>query len=586
MNGRTFYYLVESARVDGRPRTVSQRYLGSADDIAAALEGGGGPAPAPTRSRHLAFGDVAAVWGVLTDLGVARLVDEIVGTGRARVSVGSHLALAVLRQAVAPESDLDLATWWSTTAAARFVRPRIDPRALELRSFRRAMARLGPEHLRRIEAALFPRLLAELGQEEPGQEEPGQQEPGQQEPGRQEVDRQEPGPGRGVLVLDVPHFATYTGPNELTTGARMPTPATTDAWLAGLTTVVTLDGAIPLVSSLYRHGESGGTAFTALTGHLASRYRALSAQGPVTVVVDAGQSAQLDFGARAGLHFVASLPPGEHPDLLARPATGRRAVDLARFPGVTALDTRARVAGVERRVILLHSAALQAAQGQALAQDLGSTTRRLEELAAALARGGLHLSREQVAAEVGRITRFRWVERVLTTTVTGTEVSGLRLRWTVDQAARARLHHDLFGKQLLVTDHDDWPVADVLTAYRARYRLESTLRQFVGPVVAAPSPRWHWDEDRVAVHALVCLLATTVAHLMRRTAQRSGLDLSVRDLLGRLAGIEETHLTYPSTGGRPRTRRVLAERDDVQQRLYDLFRLSDHAPIARPRPRS
>ena len=560
LNGRTFYYLVESARVDGRPRTVSQRYLGSADDIAAALDGGGGPAPAPVRSRHLAFGDVAAVWGVLTDLGVARLVDEIVGAGRARVSVGSYLALAVVRQAVAPESDLDLATWWSTTAAARFVRPRIDPRALELRSFRRAMARLGPDHLRRIEAALFPRLRAELG-------------------------REEQGPGRGVLVLDVPHFATYTGPTDLAAGARAPTQVATDAWLAGLTTVVTLDGAIPLVSSLYRHGESGGTAFTALASHLASRYRALSTDGPVTVVVDAGQSAQLDFGARAGLHFVASLPPGEHPDLLARPATGRRAVDLARFPGVTALDTRARVAGVERRVILLHSAALQAAQARALAQDLGSATRRLEELAAALARGGLHLSREQVTAEVGRITRFRWVERVLTTTVTSTEASGLRLRWTVDQAARARLHHDLFGKQLLVTDHDDWPVADVLTAYRARYRLESTLRQFVGPVVAAPSPRWHWDEDRVGVHALVCLLATTVAHLMRRTAQRSGLDLSVRDLLGRLAGIEETHLTYPSTGGRPRTRRVLAERDDVQQRLYDLFRLSDHAPAARPRPR-
>ncbi|MEQ7011094.1 hypothetical protein ABN028_33440, partial [Actinopolymorpha sp. B17G11] len=90
INGRTYYYLAESRRVDGTPRIVAQRYLGTAADIAAAVSavldgdapggrapgggaaGGGaagGRAPGrggPDRTRHLAFGDVAAVWGVLT----------------------------------------------------------------------------------------------------------------------------------------------------------------------------------------------------------------------------------------------------------------------------------------------------------------------------------------------------------------------------------------------------------------------------------------------------------------------------------------------------------------------------------------
>ncbi|HUK69279.1 MAG TPA: hypothetical protein VLW50_11095 [Streptosporangiaceae bacterium] len=34
---RTYYYLVESARVGGKPRIVSQRYLGSAEEVAARL---------------------------------------------------------------------------------------------------------------------------------------------------------------------------------------------------------------------------------------------------------------------------------------------------------------------------------------------------------------------------------------------------------------------------------------------------------------------------------------------------------------------------------------------------------------------
>jgi hypothetical protein len=37
INGKIYYYLVVSARVDGKPRIVEQKYLGTAEDIAAAL---------------------------------------------------------------------------------------------------------------------------------------------------------------------------------------------------------------------------------------------------------------------------------------------------------------------------------------------------------------------------------------------------------------------------------------------------------------------------------------------------------------------------------------------------------------------
>ena len=38
---KTYYYLVESARVGGKPRIVSQRYLGSAEELAARLSEAG-----------------------------------------------------------------------------------------------------------------------------------------------------------------------------------------------------------------------------------------------------------------------------------------------------------------------------------------------------------------------------------------------------------------------------------------------------------------------------------------------------------------------------------------------------------------
>jgi len=61
INRKPYWYLREMARVEGRPRMVSERYLGTAADIAAAVAGRDAAA-LPTRTRHLGFGDAAA-WG-------------------------------------------------------------------------------------------------------------------------------------------------------------------------------------------------------------------------------------------------------------------------------------------------------------------------------------------------------------------------------------------------------------------------------------------------------------------------------------------------------------------------------------------
>jgi hypothetical protein len=74
---RTYYYLVESARVEGQPRIVDQQYLGTAEEVLGRLAGTA--SGAPQRSQHRAFGDVAAVWGILERLGVAAAVDAVCG---------------------------------------------------------------------------------------------------------------------------------------------------------------------------------------------------------------------------------------------------------------------------------------------------------------------------------------------------------------------------------------------------------------------------------------------------------------------------------------------------------------------------
>ena len=64
----------------------------------------------------------------------------------------------------------------------------------------------------------------------------------------------------------------------------------------------------------------------------------------------------------------------------------------------------------------------------------------------------------------------------------------------------------------------------------------------------------HWTEHNIRVHALYCVLALMIAHLMRRTAHQAGLHLSVRALLAQLANIQQTVLlTRPTRRPRPDT---------------------------------
>jgi len=560
---QTYYYLVESARVDGKPRIVDQQYLGSTEEVMARLSGA--PAGSPERTQHKRFGDLAAVWAILERLKVVEAIDEVCGSRRADAgaSVGTYLALATLNRVVAPCSKLGFSDWWATTAGPRFTK--VGAPATDHRRFWDAMDHLDTDRLAAAERAISTAMVTEFGLD------------------------------LSALALDMTNFATFIdSTNEAAPIAQRghAKQKRNDLRLVGLGLVVTRDGAIPVASHAYPGNRPDVTQFSDVLDELTARYRALfdahgedesqdGVQPGPTVVFDAGQNSVGNFArlAESGLHFVGSLPPSDFTDLLALPARRRHRVDPDRFPGLTAIDTRVMVFGTDRRVILTHSPTLHAAQSRGFDQTLAKTQRALGELATTLARGKTRRDRTAVLAEITRITRARWVNRILNTNLTGQKPAEMRLTWKIDKAARKALETEMFGKRLLVTDHDDWTTAEIVAGYRSQNDVESGFRQLKDPHVIGFSPMFHWTDSKIRVHVFYCVLALAVAHLMRREAHQSGLDLSVRELLATLAGIEETVLLYPTGNkGRPRAQRILTDTDPTQKRLFDLFGLHTYAP--------
>jgi len=567
INGKTYYYLREMARIDGKPKMVSERYLGSAADIEAAMDGAQA-GMAPDRTRHLRFGDVAAAWSLLTDLDVAGVIDDVVGSRRsdAGASVGTYLALAALGRLVEPGSKLAFARWWACTSADRFTR--INTKQLDHRNFWEAMHAVDAVMLQEISARLTAAMID-----------------------KHELDL-------SSVALDMTNFATYLD----TTNTKAPIAQRgkakqkrTDLRLVGLGLVVTRAGGIPLAWHAYPGNRPDVTQFTTLIDHLAARFTHLTdssaatagggggqpAAPSMTVVFDAGQNSEANFAhlAGSGLHYVGSVPPSDCPALLALPASRRRPVDTQRYPGLSAIDTRRVVYGATRRVVLTHSQSLHDDQARSFTgTTLAKAGKALDELAATLARGKTRRERPAVETEIAAITRDRWLQRVIDWQLTGDTPAAHRLTWAVNSQKRRALENEVFGKRILVTDHDDWTVTDIVAGYRSQSEIEFGFRQLKDPHQVSFSPMFHWTENNIAVHTFTCVLALQLAHLMRLRAHRAGHDLSVRALLDTLAGIGETVLLYPSTGGRPKARRMTTDMTADQQALYDLYDLHRWAP--------
>ena len=548
---KTYYYLVESARVNGKPRIVSQQYLGSADEIAERLTGTGPGEPARVQSRS--FGALAAVWSVIERIDIVGIIDDVVGPRRsdAAASVGTYIALAIANRVVAPCSKLAFSDWWETTIGPRLVK--LPAGATDHRRFWDAMDAISEEHLEEIEARITAAIVAEYHLD------------------------------LNALVLDMTNFATFIdSANARNTIAQRghAKQKRTDLRIVGLAMIVTSDGGIPIYSHAYEGNRPDVTQFGAAIETLAARWSTeATSDSDLTVVFDAGCDSADNQALieRLGVHFIGSLVVTNHRDLLAVPAS--KFTELDGFDGVTFYETRTEALGADRRVIITHSTTFHDAQVRGFEQSLTKARRRLRDLAARLARGKTRRARPAVEADIASIVRDDRVNQVIDWELTGDTPATLRLTYTTNPTSRRRLERTIFGKRILFTDHNDRPVADIVAAYRSQADVEAGFRQLKDPHVIAVNPMFHWTDQKIRVHALYSVTALAVAHLMRRQADHARINMSVRELLRHLNGIDEITMLYPSEGkGRPRARRILTDLDPTQKRLYKLFDLDTYAP--------
>ena len=102
-----YYYVVESARVEGQPRIVHQAYLGTADKVAALVKDRTSPVPLSASARD--FGLPGALWLAAEQTGLVGVLEALWPAPRSGPSPARYLLLAAIHRICQPGPKTEVA---------------------------------------------------------------------------------------------------------------------------------------------------------------------------------------------------------------------------------------------------------------------------------------------------------------------------------------------------------------------------------------------------------------------------------------------------------------------------------------------
>ena len=550
IKGHAYWYLRECRRVDGKPKIVWQKYLGTARDIRRAFEAVEHP-PKPRKLEVTEFGAVAALFSMAQRVGIGEAVDGHVPKRAQGLTTGEYIVLAALNRAICPKSKAAFADWYATTSLRRFI-PATRSQLASQR-FWDHFDRLDEKTLAAIEMAISRRIVERFA-----------------------VDL-------SALVYDGSNFFTYIDSRTESELAQRGhnKQKRNDLRQVALGLLVSCDFHLPLLHVVYPGNVTDATEFRSLTSVLVERYEQLAGScEDVTLIFDKGNNSEDAFATldASRYHFVGSLVPSQHEDLLRVPLSRFRRLGEPRLDGVRAYRTRKRVFGAERTILVTHNDALLEGQLRGLAQHHAKARRRLQALKTRLARRaagrvtrGRRPTRASVERQVRTILSAQFLAQIIHVDI-ATSHGQLTVSWRTDQDALASLARRLFGKTILFTDRADWTDEQIVLGYRAQSKIENVFRLMKHPQYLRWQPQWHWTDSKVRVHAFTCVLAVTLCSLLARTVAQRGMPLSIPKILEELCGVHETTVLYPGpTSRRSVVQHLLADLTPTQQRLLRLL---------------
>lgn len=512
--GRPYLYVREIARVDGKPKVVSQIYLGSPEKVAALAAG---QAQGLSALRVEEFGALWVALEIDKGINLSSIIDAVVPRGEREKgpSVGDYFLYCVLNRMVEAVSKNKLADWYKTTAIQQ-LRP-VDLAELTSQRYWEKWDRVSEDALREISRIFFERVW--------------------------ERER----PSSDCLLFDTTNYYTFMASHTDSDLSRRGKNKAGRHHLRqiGLGLLVARDSKLPLHWSVYPGNLHDSKHFEAVMDEMFGVVCGLNnTKERLTVVIDKGMNAEGNFSwidEHSRVHFVTTYSTYFSQDLAATPLDRFEIVDIAknewliqeerREDCLKVLRTKGEYWGKERTVVVTYNPRTARKKAYTFECKLETIRQELLEMRSKVREGAPHWRNADTVKE----RYLRLCERLHVSSdlfVLNFEQSknGLSMSFRKDPY-KLKKKQAMFGKNIIITDNMDWTTAEIVQASLDRWQVEERFRLSNDEDLVGARPFRHWTDSKIRIHLFTCVVAMTYLRMLENRLTHKGVQRTAKNVM-------------------------------------------------------
>jgi len=539
--GHLYWSIVESRRINGKPRPVILAYLGRAEDLLKRLTEG-----IPQKVKSYSHGAVAALLGLAEELEVVDIINRHLPDSSKEVrdgfTVGGSLLLSAVGRACQPTSKMN---WYEGFAKHTSLSHLLKRSLVKLDSqhFWDQMEAVPVSVLPPIEEELVSRVI--------------------------EIEKVQ----LDTLFCDMSNFFTYIA----STNKHCTLPQRgknkqkrIDLRQLGLLLLVTRRDHLPLLHKIYQGNLQDRTIFKEYFQPMVQRFKALSGSlEQITLVFDQGNNARTTLReVDEQIHFVGAISPCHHKAIIEKANPAMYGVSIA-DKKIDCYRTRAQIWGLDLTVVVYISEKLLEGQIRGIEQNIKKLFSALDGLKEKIrlpVRQGPKRTPPALEKRIRALIASHDLEDLICWNLQTLAEHAFDLTFGIDENRFKTLQENWLGRRILITNRHDWSTEEIISAYWGQAQVEYAFKTLKNPFHLALRPQYHWTDQKIEVHGFICLLAFLLSMVLyKRAKEKSGFAGCPHTLFEKLSTIRlATFVETPSqkTKGRYKAVHRIEEMDE------------------------
>lgn len=552
--GKTYWSIVESRRVNGKPRPVILAYLGRAEDLLKRLTEG-----IPQKVKSYSHGAVAMLLNIAEELQVVEIINKHLPHQckqiRNGLTVGGSLLLAAIGRACKPTSKDNWYQGFARHTSLAYL-------------LRMSLSKLDSQHfwdqMEMVPTSVIPLIEEDLI--------------------RMMVEKENVAPD--ILLCDMSNFFTYiASANKRCSLAQRGRNKQKRADLRqlGILLLITRQNHLPLFQKIYQGNLQDRTVLKKYFQEMVSRFKAIcGGVEDLTLVFDQGNnSRQILSKVDSTVHFVGALSPHHHKSLVEVANKSLSQVSVA-GKQINCYRTRTRIWGLDLTAVVYISENLRQGQARGIEQNIAKVFHKLDELRKKIsipAKTVRKRTRDALEKKISSMISSHGLGEIVCWKLGQLREGTFALDFWIDENQLSTLRENWLGRRILITNRHDWSTEEIISAYWGQAQVEYAFKNLKNPFHLAMRPQYHWTDHKIEVHAFICFIAFLLSMLLyKRAREKTNFQGTPHNLLEKLWAIRiATFIESPAkkTKGRYKATHRIEEMDEDIRILADGLGLAE-----------